>query len=111
MWARICEILLGIWLVASHFLFSLHHWLGILCAILIWAFALLSYIGPLNKMHLLQIIPAALLLYIGYTFPTMPLPLSIQNYILVALFLSMFAIIPSHASDHPRPWKRYLKNL
>lgn len=99
MWARIAEILLGLWLIASYFLFSTN---ALIAAFFILLFATLSYIDKLNKMHLLQILPAAGLLYVGYTS-------NLQNEILVALSLLMFAIIPSNASDHPRPWKRFLQ--
>jgi hypothetical protein len=106
MWARICEILIGIWLIGSHWIF--HDDQGIGAGILIIFFALCSYIEKLNKMHLLQVVPAGWLLTIAYTYPTPWLPFSLQNYILSALTLLMFALIPSNASDHPRPWKKFL---
>lgn len=109
MWARISELILGLWLILSHFLFITNDWKDLSSAILILLFASLSYIEKLNKMHLLQVLPAGWLLYIGYSYPTYILPFSIQNYILTALTLLMFAIIPSHASDHPRPWKKFLR--
>lgn len=101
MWARICEILLAIWLLFSH-----QDWVGVACAILILIFASLCYIERLNKMHLLQVMPAAILFYVSYTAP-MPLPIAMQNYILVALSLLVFAIVPSKASDPPRPWRKF----
>jgi hypothetical protein len=109
MWARNSELILGVWLFISHFIFSNTLWDDLAIALLILLFAALSFHDKLNKMHLLQVIPAGWLLYIGYTYPTYILPFGIQNYILVALTLLMFAIIPSNASDHPRPWKRFLK--
>jgi len=109
MWARICEMILGLWLIVSYFIFptgSLH---DLCAAILILLFAALSYIPSLNKIHLLQVLPAAYLLSLGYSYPTPILPFGLQNYILIALTLLMFALIPSNASDHPRPWKKFLK--
>jgi hypothetical protein len=108
MWARISEIILGVWLILSRFIFSSQDWDGILAGLFIIFFASLSYIDKLNKMHLFQVLPAAWLLYVGYSYPTPWLPFYMQNYILTALTLLMFAIIPSNASDHPRPWKRFL---
>ena len=106
MWARICECVLGIWLILSYFIFSIG---SIGAALFIFLFAALSFIDKLNKMHLLQVFPAAYLLYTAYSYPTPFLPFGLQNYIFIALFLLMFAIIPSHASDHPRPWKWFLR--
>lgn len=111
MWARICEIILAVWLVISYFAFEYHSVEGVICAVLILIFALLSYIDKLNKMHLCQIIPTGWLIYLGFVYPTPWIPMGLQNYIVVAVLLLMFTIIPSNASDHPRPWKRFLKKL
>lgn len=111
MWARYCEIGLGIWLGVSHFVFFTETYHDLITACLIVLFAALSFAKNLNKMHLLQILPIGWLLYTSYTYPTPFLPFGLQNHILVALTLSMFAIIPSNASEHPRPWKRFLKDL
>jgi hypothetical protein len=108
MWARVFEIILGIWLSISHFIFSIKGVNDFIATFFIFIFAILSYSDRLNKMHLLQVIPAGWLLYTAYTYPTPFLPFGIQNHILVALTLLMFAVIPSKASDPPRPWKRFL---
>ncbi len=109
MWARISEIILGLWLLTSHFIFSTNTWVDIGSALLILLFAGLSYIDRLNKIHLSQVLPAGLLLYAAYIYPTPWLPIFMQNYIIIALCLLMFCIIPSNASDHPRPWKKFLQ--
>lgn len=109
MWARISELILGVWLLISHFIFLTGLWDDIASAFLIFLFASLSYIDKLNKMHLNQVFPAGWLLYLGYSYPTPILPFGFQNYILVALTLLMFALIPSNASDLPRPWRRFLE--
>ncbi len=109
MWARVSEAILGVWLAISYFIFPLTSPSDIAVAALILLFACLSFIEKLNKMHLLQIFPAGWLLYLSYSYPTPWLPFGLQNYILIALGLLIFAIIPSHASDHPRPWKRFLQ--
>ncbi len=109
MWARITEIILGLWLIASHFLFQTDLLADIFSGLMIILFASLSFFDKLNKMHLLQIVPASWLFYLGYAYPTPWLPFYMQNLILIALCLLMFAIIPSNASDHPRPWKKFFK--
>ncbi len=110
-WARLSEIFIGIALLLSRQLFSATDWIGVLSGAITILFALLSYRESLNKMHLLQVLPIGLLFYTGYTYPTFQLPLFLQLYILIALLLLMFAIIPSHASEPPRPWKKFLKNF
>ncbi len=108
MWARIVEILLALWLFGSHWLFPMEErfiWIPLFIVL----FAALSFIGALNKMHLLQVLPAAHLLYAAFSYPTPWLPFGLQNDILIALLLLMFALIPSRASEPPRPWKKFLK--
>lgn len=110
MWARYSEIILSIWLLSSHFIFSTKMWEDLVLTLFILIFSLLSFYDKLNKMHLLQIIPAGWLLILSYSYPTPWLPFYYQNYILIALSLLVFAIIPSNASDHPRPWKKFLND-
>ena len=81
MWARICEMILGLWLILSHFIFATGAWYDIAAAILILLFASLSYKENLNKMHLLQALPASWLRHLGYSYPTYILPFGIQNFI------------------------------
>lgn len=109
MWARISEIAIGAWLIISHFVFQTDLLADFFSGLLVIVFASISFIDKLNKMHLLQVIPAGWLLYLGYVYPTPWLPFSMQNLILSGITILMFAIIPSHASDHPRPWKKFLK--
>lgn len=112
-WPRIAEIILGIWLLISQFILSYGTytltWIDFLMPFLIFLFAALSYIQKLNKIHLLHILPAAWLFTIAYSYPIPWLPLGLQNYILLAITLLTFAILPSHASDHPRAWQAFLK--
>lgn len=107
MWARVSEIILGIWLFVSHFLFMTSI-MDIVAAVLILAFSGLSFISNLNKMHLLQVIPVGYLLYAGYSAPC--ISASVQNDILVALFLLLFCIIPSQATKPPRAWRRQIRS-
>jgi hypothetical protein len=109
MWARIVELLLGGWLLASPFLFSIPLFDDWLAALLVLLFAGLSFFESLNKMHLLQVVPAGWLIYLSFSYPTPYLPFYLQNDLLVALSLFLFAVIPSNASDHPRPWRNFLK--
>jgi hypothetical protein len=110
MWARIAEFILAAWLLLSPFVLNSPIFNDWLTALFIILFASLSFIDKLNKMHLFQVLPASWLLYTAYSYPTPILPFYMQNDLLVALTLLVFAIIPSHVSDHPRPWKEFLKH-
>lgn len=109
MWGRISEIILAFWLFISYFIFEYQSIQALICGVLMLLFALLSYAPRLNKMHLFQVVPAGWLLFMGYSYPTPWLPMGLQNYVVVGVLLLMFTIIPSNASDHPRPWKRFLE--
>jgi hypothetical protein len=113
-WARIVEWILAIWLIISRFILSYGDlslsFSDFAIPFLIILFAALSYIGKLNKMHLLHVIPAAWLLAISFAYPTPWLPFGLQNHILVALLLLTFAIIPSRASEPPRPWQHFFRD-
>lgn len=117
MWARIVELLFAFWLLMSRFIFSYGdfssflHWSDLLTGCTIASFALLSFIKRLNKMHLAQVFPIGWLLYVSYSYPALPLPFALQNYILIGFLLLMFCVIPSHASNHPQPWEEFLKDL
>lgn len=111
MWARVIEFILGVWLLVSRFILSYGtlplNWTDFAIPLLVMLFAALSTIERINKMHLLQVIPAFWLLAISFNYPTPWLPFGLQNHILVALTLLTFAIIPSRASEPPRPWRRF----
>lgn len=110
MWARYFEMGLAFWVCVSYWIFGTKNEGDFLIAAGIIIFAALSFIGKLNKMHLLQVIPAAWLFYEGFIYPEVPLPMELQNKVIIALSLLLFAVIPSRASEHPRPWQRFLEN-
>lgn len=114
MWARITEILLGIWMLISRFFFSYENLpitplSDLIVGICLIIPASLSFIPRLNKLHLLEFFPLIWLFYVPFSYPTPFLPFALQNYVVVALLIFMFVIIPSRASDHPRPWEKFLK--
>ena len=111
MWARIFEQLIGLWLIASYFLFAKTSPEDWIIGTLVFVIASLCYVEKIGKLHLLQIGPVLWLLYLGYSYPTPWLPFSMQNDILVAFLLLMFCIIPSKASAPPKPWRVFLERM
>ena len=111
MWARISEMILGVWIAVSHWIFAYDTGLsnfGI--AGLIWILAGVSFFPKWNKMHLLQLVPIGWMLYEGFIYPTPILPFALQNYVVTAFLLLMFAPLPSWAADHPIPWQKFLQD-
>ena len=115
MWARHCEVFLGLWLAISWLLFSypsnmlsLVYFDWIICT-LICIFSLSCYWERLKYFNLMNVIVGCTL--IGFVFTSSEdtsLP-PYQNYMVVGLLLLMFAIIPTHSSQPPSEWLKFFK--
>ena len=110
MWARVVEVMLGLWLVISPFIFG-HAatdrtlWINDLgCGFLIVTLALLSFWCPLRYAHLGIGVVGLWLIVFGFQ-SLHPAPPASQNHILMGLLLMMFAIIPNDADLPPRSWR------
>jgi hypothetical protein len=110
MWARVIEVMLGLWLVVSPFIFqhsaeSRNLWVNDLtCGFATVTLALFSFWRPLRYAHLA--IGGIAVWLIGFGFLAgHPAPPASQNQILVGLLLAMFAIIPNEANLPPEPWR------
>jgi len=114
MWARIVELMLGIWLAISAFVFgyaSENAFLqtsDLVCAALVAVFALGSYRPKMEKIHLLHIGVAAWLIGCAFLRPDPPPAAPYQNYVVTGLLLIMFAVIPSRASQPPHSWEEFM---
>jgi hypothetical protein len=113
MWPRICEALLGAWLLASPSFFGhSSSWVmrtaDLSAGLLILLFALASFANAFRRAHLATVFVAALLIAFSYVASPMPRSAGVQNDILVGLILMMTAIIPSEANRPPRAWRKYL---
>jgi hypothetical protein len=113
MWGRVVELMLGLWLVLSPFIFgheALHPGLwrnDFACGVAIVLLALLSFWHALRHVHLLNLLVAAWLIVFGYIYGGYPSPPGAQNNILLGLILLLFAIIPNEANQPPSPWRHY----
>ncbi|MEZ6132953.1 MAG: SPW repeat protein [Planctomycetaceae bacterium] len=111
MWSRVVEVMLGVWLALSPFIFR-HPgseqglWLNdLLCALAVITAATLSFWRPTGYAHLLQLVIAVWLIGFGYFAAPHPTPAALQNNIIVGLMLLMFGIIPNDASHPPEAWR------
>jgi hypothetical protein len=116
MWPRIVEILLGIWLIASPFIFRTAETgvLGavndLICGSAVVVLALVSFSGRFYRAHFLILLVAGWLVTTGYI-AGHPAPPAAQNLIIIGLLLAMFAIIPSRINEMPKSWQGfYSKN-
>lgn len=112
MWARIVEILLGVWLIASPSIFRSGETgmrgtvNDLLCGILVVVLAVFSFSSRLGGAHFLILLAAAWLVINGYV-AGHPAPAAAQNLIITGLLLAMFAIIPNHIDKMPRSWREF----
>lgn len=112
MWARTVEVMLGLWLGASPFIFG-HPtdepglwWNDLGTAFLVVTISLLSFWSSTSHAHLLNIPVALWLLAFGYFGSGEPPSPAAQNELMVGLLLLMIAIIPSGATLPPEEWRK-----
>lgn len=113
MWGRVVEVMLGLWLLFSPFIFG-HYpgnrplWISdLVSGIVVMLLALLSFWHFLRYAHLAVLVVAGWLVGFGYLYGGHPAAPGFQNNILCGLTLMIFAIIPNEASQPPRGWRSY----
>jgi hypothetical protein len=111
MWARTAEVMLGLWLAASPFIFG-HPpdepalwWNDFGAAFLMVTVSLLSFWGRASHAHLLNILVGLWLVGFGYFGSGDPPSPAAQNDLIVGILLLMLAIVPSHAALPPWEWR------
>lgn len=115
MWARVVEVMLGLWLAISPFIFrhaaeNRALWINDLaCGFVLVTLALVSFWHPLRHAHLAIALVALWLIAFGFLVPY-PAPPASQNHILLGLVLLMFAIIPNDADLPPHSWRTVTTN-
>ncbi len=113
MWSRVVEVMLGVWLLMSPFIFGhesgqLARWLtDYLSATLLITFALLSYWPRLRHAHLCSVLVGLWLCFFGWWWEGYPTPPALQNDLVTGLCVLMFAILPNDASLPPRRWREF----
>lgn len=111
MWARVIELTLACWLAMSPFVFghrSDETMLWVIdfgAAFAIAAAALVSFHERYRRAHLLHFATAsALITIVLVTGDAPPVP-ALQNYVVVALLLMMFGVVPSNSTQPPEGWR------
>jgi hypothetical protein len=118
MWGRIVEMMLGLWLVVSPFIFG-HYpadrplWLNdLICGAAIFLLAALSFwtlpfCRVLRYAHVDILAVGGWLIGFGYFHGGYPASPGYQNDILLGLTVILLAIIPNQASQPPPSWRRH----
>lgn len=117
MWPRVIEIMLGLWLMLSPFIFHYAShismaWISdLVCGFLIIAFGMISYVRTFRWVHFLTIFLAIYLIIFGYLKLFYVFQPAAQNHILVGLLLLLFAILPNHVNSTPDKWDAFYHEL
>jgi hypothetical protein len=111
MWARVAELMIGVWLMLSPFVFrgteSIERFIPIDLAagLIVIVLSLLSFWRRTEWAHLVTVGLALALGAWAYLAFERPGPPAAQNEITVAILLILLGIIPNEASRPPRPWR------
>lgn len=112
MWPRVVELMLGVWLVISPFVFrgtpELDRYVAndIACGTLVIVASLFCFWHPARRAHLVTLAISVWLAGYGYFSAPRPGPPAAQNEIIVGLLLLLFAILPSEATRPPESWRK-----
>jgi hypothetical protein len=116
MWARVVETMLGIWLAISPLVFrratapAALWWTDLAAAAAVITLALASYWQPTRHAHFAILLVAGWLVVSAFL-SEYPTPPAEQNHLLTGLLLIMLAIIPNRASQAPRSWAKFARDI
>jgi len=111
MWPRVVEVMLGIWLLLSPFIFChdldrvLQWSVDLTVGTAVVLLGLFSFWETTRHAHLLTILAGLALASFGYFAEPYPTPPVLQNDLLIGLFLVMFAVIPNESTQPPVTWR------
>jgi hypothetical protein len=112
MWSRVVEIMLGVWLIISPFIF--HHptsqtswWINDMAVgTAVILFAVFSYWEPTRLAHVGTLIAGTWLIGFAYYHGFGDAPAASQNHLTLGMLLMMFGLIPSEAEEPPKSWEK-----
>jgi hypothetical protein len=110
MWARVIEIMLGFWLLASPFIFRFDETKNLAndlsCGLAVIVFGFLSHWRRAEWAHFLTLAVALWLVVFGFR-AGYPAPPSAQNQIILGLLVGMLAVIPNRTNEIPAAWRDF----
>jgi CDP-diglyceride synthetase len=110
MWARVCELCLGAWMIASPWIFEAGSVMDVLFGVTTVMLAAISFRKTMRRAHLGILVVAIMMIAMGYVMstPEEANPAQ-QNQIATGLLLATFAIVPSQASLPPPGWREFMR--
>lgn len=113
MWPRAVELMLGLWLAVTPFVFlrdsgTAEVWAPAFGgALLICLFSSLSFMNRARRAHLLNMPLALALCAYGYLMAGTPPAPIFQAFLVTGLVLLLFAFIPPEANQPPLSWRKH----
>jgi hypothetical protein len=111
MWPRIVELMVGVWLLLSPFVFR-HDarelalwWVDLASGSAVIACSLVSFWSPLRRAHFATLGVALSLIAAAFAEGGGSSTSAQQNHVMVGLVLAMFAIVPSQTNLPPHSWR------
>ncbi len=110
MWARTVELMLGLWLLISPFVFGharedVRGWtLDLACGAAIVVLAALGHWRKTRRAHLGQLVIALFLIGHGWWYAGPPAE---ANRLTAGLLLAMLAVVPPDATEPPARWREH----
>ena len=107
MWPRVCEVILALWLLFSPAVLIDEPSVTRVArgaAVVMFAFSSLSFVKRFRRAYLGTLAVALATACYPFLHPPPPSPL-MQNLLITALVIAMFAIIPTDAMRPPRGWR------
>jgi hypothetical protein len=112
MWPRVIELMLGVWLLVSPFVFrdtaraAEYVVNDAVSGAVVVLLSLLAFWRPLRRANLATLAMGLWLASYGYFSAPRPGPPGAQNDLVIGLLLLLFAIIPTDANRPPDTWAR-----
>jgi hypothetical protein len=112
-WSRVCEILIGAWLLASPFAFGhsdadVGLWAtDLVCGGLVILFAVAAMLTTPGRAHYLSLVVVAWLVGFAYFSGAYPASAARQNELLTGLVLVLFVVLPTRNIGPPREWASF----
>jgi hypothetical protein len=112
-WPRGFELLLGVWMTASPWIFghaemTPRMWAEIGAGMAVILFSLVSFLRSFSWAHYLTGIAGVWMIGFGYFGSPRPGPPAAQNEIIAGLFLLMLFFLPNEVSLPPKSWRTLL---
>lgn len=114
MWPRITELIIGLWIVASPFLFGVADIASslaatsLVCGTVVVTASILSFWEPARHARAATALIGLWLLGFAYMTAARPAELELQNLFVCGLLLILLAVVPNEAKQPPRPWRKFV---